>query len=94
MSFISLHQYITSYHSISVIAYIVNPDNKVYGANMGPTWDRQDPGGPHVGPQLPCYLGSGAMKELIYVFIVSFILSFILHFDSPVDKIVSEIFTE
>ena len=20
------------------------------GANMGPTWGRQDPGGPHVGP--------------------------------------------
>ena len=26
------------------------PDSKVYGANMGPTWGRQDPGGPHVGP--------------------------------------------
>ena len=26
------------------------PDSKVYGANMGPIWDRQDPGGPHVGP--------------------------------------------
>ena len=25
------------------------PDSKVYGANMGPTWGRQDPGGPHVG---------------------------------------------
>ena len=25
------------------------PDNKVHGANMGPTWGRQDPGGPHVG---------------------------------------------
>ena len=25
-------------------------DNKVYGANMGSTWGRQDPGGPHVGP--------------------------------------------
>ena len=24
--------------------------NKVHGANMGPIWDRQDPGGPHVGP--------------------------------------------
>ena len=28
----------------------VSPDNKVHGANMGPTWGRQDPGGPHVGP--------------------------------------------
>ena len=24
------------------------PDSKVHGANMGPTWGRQDPGGPHV----------------------------------------------
>ena len=29
---------------------IHNPDSMVYGANMGPIWDRQDPGGPHVGP--------------------------------------------
>ena len=27
-----------------------SPDNKVPGANMGPIWGRQDPGGPHVGP--------------------------------------------
>ena len=26
------------------------PDSKVHGASMGPTWERQDPGGPHVGP--------------------------------------------
>ena len=26
------------------------PDSKVYGANMGPIWGLQDPGGPHVGP--------------------------------------------
>ena len=26
------------------------PDSKVHGANMGPIWDRQDPGEPHVGP--------------------------------------------
>ena len=25
------------------------PDSKVHGANMGPIWSRQDPGGPHVG---------------------------------------------
>ena len=28
----------------------VFPDSKVYGANMGPTWGRQDTGGPLVGP--------------------------------------------
>ena len=26
------------------------PDSKVHGANMGPIWGRQDPGGPQVGP--------------------------------------------
>ena len=26
------------------------PDSKVHGANMGPTWGRQDPGGPQIGP--------------------------------------------
>ena len=26
------------------------PDSKVHGANMGPIWGRQDPGGPHVSP--------------------------------------------
>ena len=27
-----------------------NPDSQFHGADMGPIWDRQDPGGPHVGP--------------------------------------------
>ena len=26
-----------------------NPDSNAHGANMGPTWGRQNPGGPHVG---------------------------------------------
>ena len=26
------------------------PDSKVHGAKMGPSWGRQNPGGPHVGP--------------------------------------------
>ena len=25
-------------------------DSKVHGANIGPIWGQQDPGGPHVGP--------------------------------------------
>ena len=25
------------------------PDSKIYGANVGPNWGCQDPGGPHVG---------------------------------------------
>ena len=27
-----------------------HPNSKVHRAYMGPTWGRQDPGGPHVGP--------------------------------------------
>ena len=43
-------------------AYIKdNPDSKVHGANMGPIWGRQDPGGPHVGPM------NFAIWELIQV---------------------------
>ena len=34
------------------------PDSKAHGANMGPIWGRQDPGGTHVGPiHEPCHLG-------------------------------------
>ena len=29
-----------------------SPDSKVHGAYMAPTWGRQDPGGPHVGPMI------------------------------------------
>ena len=29
---------------------IFNPYSKVRGANVGPIWGRQHPGGPHVGP--------------------------------------------
>ena len=32
------------------VAWWTNPDSKVHGANMGPIWGRQDPGGPQVGP--------------------------------------------
>ena len=36
-------------NSWHVIVNINNPDSKVHGTNMGPSWGRQDPGGPHVG---------------------------------------------
>ena len=36
------------------------PDSKVHGANMGPIWGRQDPGGPHVGPM------NFAIRELFW----------------------------
>ena len=37
----------TKQHSLR---HTSTPDSKVNGANMGPIWGRQDPGGPHVGP--------------------------------------------
>ena len=33
-----------------VMVHLHKPDSKVHGANMGPIWGRQDPGGPNVGP--------------------------------------------
>ena len=35
-------------------------DIKVHGAYMGPTWGRQDPGGPHVGPM------NLAIRDILY----------------------------
>ena len=50
------------YICIARLACVLNtqntPDSKVHGANMGPTWGRQDPGGPH---EL-CYLGRGDVR--------------------------------
>ena len=50
----------------------VNPDSKVHGANLGPTWGRQDPVGPHVGHVnlaiwecAPCSLWSGAIWHAV-----------------------------
>ena len=31
-------------------AILCVPDSKVHGANLGPIWGQQDPGGPHLGP--------------------------------------------
>ena len=46
------------------------PDSKVHGANMGPTWGRQDPGRPHVGPinllsRFITYIAPGAFDRLL-----------------------------
>ena len=55
----------------SAVAYyqIVFPHSKVHGANMGPIWDQQDSGGPHVGPhEEPCYLGCLRLFDLLAYF--------------------------
>ena len=35
-------------------------DSKFMRANMGPTWGRQDPGGPHIGPMNLAIWGNSA----------------------------------
>ena len=50
-----------------------NPDSKVHGANMGPIWGRQDPGGPHVG-----YLGTLLSGKWLVVSSGSFLFHTVL----------------
>ena len=39
------------FYTFGIICILhVIPDSKIHGANMGPIWVRQGPGGPHVGP--------------------------------------------
>ena len=44
-----------------------NPYSKFHGANMGPIWGQQDPGGPHDGPMnfviWECMITSIQMKQ-------------------------------
>ena len=48
------------------------PDSKVYGADMGPIWGRQDPGGPHVGPiNFTIWVGTSETHEIIIEVIAS-----------------------
>ena len=51
------------------------PDNKVHGANMGPIWGRQDPGGPHVSPMnfaiWAVFHGNVTQQTLVKVYLVS-----------------------
>ena len=42
-----LHTYMVPCSFVSDEPY---PNSKVHGANMGPIWGQQDPGGPHVDP--------------------------------------------
>ena len=61
----SMYSIVTKWHwSGSELQYdaldYTDPDSKDHGANMGPIWGRQDPGGPHVGPM------NHAIWELIH----------------------------
>ena len=71
-----------STQSLSPLLWQDYPDNNIHGANMGPVWDRQGPGGPHVGPMnfaiwagicdtadltYPCLTAQGLIKVYKYV---------------------------
>ena len=54
----------TMHHTVNAMIQKVHQgkrDSKVYGANTGPTWGRQDPGGTHE----PCYLGISVFSRFI-----------------------------
>ena len=55
----------------------VFPDSKVHGANMGPIWGRQDPGGPHE----PCYMGCYHIKPwCVFLWYYSVVGYFLWHY--------------
>ena len=53
-----------SKHSSTMRKSCAYPDSKVHGSNMGPIWDRQDPGGPHVCPM------NFAIRVLLWTFCI------------------------
>ena len=55
---------------MTLISHI--PDSKVYGANMGPIWGRQDPGGPHVGPMKLAFWDIGPPLEVLVSGLLSY----------------------
>ena len=69
-----LHSVSSVLWSSYCLMYIsTSPDSKFHGANMGPIWGRQDPGGPHVGPMnfviwvsflFQCLFGSGLFHHI------------------------------
>ena len=55
-----------------------SPHSKVRGANMRPTWGRQDPGGPHGGPInlviWVCIINTSLFGTYQYLFYASYII--------------------
>ena len=55
------------------------PDSKIHGANVGPTWGHQDPGGPHVGHMnlaiWVIYFNITLMKDMSILIIVDMVIT-------------------
>ena len=66
LPFLSL-QSTLSLHNEAGTKWLI-PDSKVHGANMGPIWGRQDPGGPHVVPMnFAIWVLCGTHLDFIYL---------------------------
>ena len=65
--------------NMSYVLMDLIPDSKVDGANMGPVWGRQDPGGPHVGPMnfAAMYLGYYHKTSKLLYFLFTIVVSYI-----------------
>ena len=53
-----------------------DPDSKVHGTNMGPNWDRQGPGGTHVGPMYLAIRGYILLRLSILCYMVTLLIAF------------------
>ena len=52
----------------AISSYGIDPDSKIHGANMGPTWVLSAPDGPHVGPREPCYQGTFLYRKYMMTY--------------------------
>ena len=61
-------------------AFYYNPDSKIHGANMRPTWVLPAPDGPHVGPMnLAIWEYTWYMCNFKHAFCLSCLLCFVAH---------------
>ena len=67
---------------INQLDRMLHTESKVHGADMGPIWGRQDPGGPHVGPMnlaiWASYVITGKSKALIHSKSTRFQIQFVV----------------
>ena len=63
------HNIITIRFHLFIVTHF--PDSKIHGANMGPIWDRKDPGGPHVAPMNLVIWFGNSLNQLIQLIIIS-----------------------
>ena len=66
---------VLGYIAMNTIIQTLKNDSKVHGANMGPTWGRQDPCGPHVG-----HVNFAIWEEIIFTFNDTLMAWYLCHY--------------